>query len=123
MVAISVMVSKSYDTMTKILSQGLAGGRSFQCQIHPISGNSSSYFLDSRGAPDFGILCTYDQDPPTGKLGIPVRSRIHKPIVARLVVGSVTTSESLVLYVFFLQLFSPEDWCLLPWEIRLFIIA
>ena len=31
----------------------------------------------------------------------PVRSPIDKPVRARLVVGSVTTSESLVLYVFF----------------------
>ncbi|KAI8624344.1 hypothetical protein F5Y19DRAFT_319047 [Xylariaceae sp. FL1651] len=31
----------------------------------------------------------------------PVRSPIAKPDTARLVVGSVTTSESLVLYVFF----------------------
>ena len=30
----------------------------------------------------------------------PVRSPIDKPVRARLVVGSVTTSESLVLYVF-----------------------
>ena len=31
----------------------------------------------------------------------PVRSPIDKPVTARLVIGSVTTSESLVLYVFF----------------------
>ena len=39
----------------------------------------------------------------------PVRSPIDKPVRARLVVGSVTTSESLVLYVFmfFLPHFCP----------------
>ena len=35
----------------------------------------------------------------------PVRSPIDKPVRARLVVGSVTTSESLVLYVSFFFLF------------------
>ena len=35
----------------------------------------------------------------------PVRSPIDKPATARLVVGSVTTSESLVLYVSFLTFF------------------
>ena len=34
----------------------------------------------------------------------PVRSPIDKPVTARLVIGSVTTSESLVLYVFSLLL-------------------
>jgi hypothetical protein len=31
----------------------------------------------------------------------PVRSPIDKPVIARLVLGWVTTGESLVLYVFF----------------------
>ncbi|KAK0755088.1 hypothetical protein B0T18DRAFT_455458, partial [Schizothecium vesticola] len=35
----------------------------------------------------------------------PVRSPIDKPVRARLVVGSVTTSESLVLYVLLCSLF------------------
>ncbi len=34
------------------------------------------------------------------KTGHPVRSAIHKLVIGRLVVGSVTTSESLLLYVF-----------------------
>jgi hypothetical protein len=34
------------------------------------------------------------------KIGHPVRSAIHKLLIGRLVVGSVTTSESLLLYVF-----------------------
>jgi len=34
------------------------------------------------------------------KTGHPVRSAIHKLLIGRLVVGSVTTSESLLLYVF-----------------------
>jgi len=34
--------------------------------------------------------------------GHPVRSAIHKLLIGRLVVGSVTTSESLLLYVFFI---------------------
>ncbi len=37
--------------------------------------------------------------------GHPVRSAIHKLLIGRLVVGSVTTSESLLLYVFVLFLF------------------
>ena len=36
----------------------------------------------------------------SGKIRDPVRSPIDKPLIARLVVGWVTTSESLVLYVF-----------------------
>ena len=52
----------------------------------------------------------------------PVRSPIDKPIIARLVVGSVTTSESLVLYVFLL-LSVKETAFELPPDIRLFIIA
>ena len=39
----------------------------------------------------------------------PVRSPIDKPVRARLVVGSVTTSESLVLYVFLSSFFFPLD--------------
>ena len=35
------------------------------------------------------------------KTGHPVRSAIHKPQIGRLVVGWVTTSESLLLYVLF----------------------
>ena len=35
------------------------------------------------------------------KTGHPVRSAIHKPQIGRLVVGCVTTSEYLLLYVFF----------------------
>ena len=35
------------------------------------------------------------------RLGHPVRSAIHKPQIGRLVVGWVTTSESLLLYVLF----------------------
>ncbi len=43
-------------------------------------------------------ICTYDHR--YWKTRDPVRSPIDKPVTARLVVGSVTTSESLVLYVF-----------------------
>jgi hypothetical protein len=35
------------------------------------------------------------------RTGHPVRSAIHKPQIGRLVVGWVTTSEYLLLYVFF----------------------
>jgi hypothetical protein len=35
----------------------------------------------------------------------PVRSPIDKPVIARLVLGWVTTGESLVLYVLFLSFF------------------
>jgi hypothetical protein len=34
------------------------------------------------------------------RIGHPVRSAIHKPQIGRLVVGWVTTSEYLLLYVF-----------------------
>ncbi len=37
----------------------------------------------------------------TGQTRDPVRSPIDKPVRAKLVAGSVTTSESLVLLVFF----------------------
>ncbi|KAH8587490.1 hypothetical protein B0O99DRAFT_526677, partial [Bisporella sp. PMI_857] len=46
------------------------------------------------------------------RTGHPVRSAIHKPQIGRLVVGWVTTSESLLLYVFcffFPSLFLPGD--------------
>ena len=39
--------------------------------------------------------------------GHPVRSAIHKPQIGRLVVGWVTTSEYLLLYVLFLVLAQP----------------
>ena len=39
------------------------------------------------------------------RIGHPVRSAIHKPQIGRLVVGWVTTSESLLLYVIFLDPF------------------
>jgi hypothetical protein len=40
----------------------------------------------------------------------PVRSPLDKSVTARLVVGSVTTSESLVLYIYFLALsFCPNN--------------
>ncbi len=44
------------------------------------------------------ISFTYDHRHQ--KTGHPVRSAIHKLVIGRLVVGSVTTSESLLLYVF-----------------------
>ncbi|KAI1100425.1 hypothetical protein F4804DRAFT_46463 [Jackrogersella minutella] len=49
---------------------------------------------------------TITYDHRTWKIRDPVRSPIDKPGTARLVVGSVTTSESLVLYVFFSFFFS-----------------
>ncbi|PYH29316.1 hypothetical protein BO87DRAFT_449001, partial [Aspergillus neoniger CBS 115656] len=42
---------------------------------------------------------TYDHR--VWKTGLPVRSAVLKPHAGRLVVGWVTTSESLLLYVFF----------------------
>ncbi|PYH29633.1 hypothetical protein BO87DRAFT_319442, partial [Aspergillus neoniger CBS 115656] len=48
------------------------------------------------------------------KTGLPVRSAVLKPHAGRLVVGWVTTSESLLLYVFaFCVLFYLELVCLL----------
>jgi hypothetical protein len=46
-----------------------------------------------------GMLATYDHR--LRRIGHPVRSAIHKPQIGRLVVGWVTTSEYLLLYVFF----------------------
>jgi len=48
--------------------------------------------------PNKNISYTYDHRHRRN--GHPVRSAIHKPVIGRLVVGSVTTSESLLLYVF-----------------------
>ena len=45
------------------------------------------------------MIITYDHTH--WKTRDPVRTLIDKPMRARLVVGSMTTSESLVLYVFF----------------------
>jgi hypothetical protein len=45
------------------------------------------------------ISVTYDHRHR--KTRDPVRSPIDKPVIARLVLGWVTTGESLVLYVFF----------------------
>ena len=47
--------------------------------------------------------CTYDHR--LRRIGHPVRSAIHKPQIGRLVVGWVTTSESLLLYVFLFYFF------------------
>jgi hypothetical protein len=41
------------------------------------------------------------------RIGHPVRSAIHKPQIGRSVVGWVTTSESLLLYVFAIYFFLP----------------
>jgi hypothetical protein len=49
-----------------------------------------------------GITLTYDHR--LRNTGHPVRSAIHKPQIGRLVVGWVTTSEYLLLYVFFFSL-------------------
>jgi hypothetical protein len=45
------------------------------------------------------LTATYDHRHR--KTRDPVRSPIDKPVIARLVLGWVTTGESLVLYVFF----------------------
>jgi hypothetical protein len=44
------------------------------------------------------LSVTYDHR--LRRIGHPVRSAIHKPQIGRLVVGWVTTSEYLLLYVF-----------------------
>ncbi len=46
------------------------------------------------------IAIPFTYDHRHQKTGHPVRSAIHKLVIGRLVVGSVTTSESLLLYVF-----------------------
>ena len=48
-------------------------------------------------------VSTYDHR--VWKTGLPVRSAVLKPHAGRLVVGWVTTSESRLLYVFFVFLF------------------
>ena len=50
---------------------------------------------------------TVTYDHRLRRIGHPVRSAIHKPQIGRLVVGWVTTSEYLLLYVFdfFAQIF------------------
>ena len=49
-------------------------------------------------------ILTVTYDHRLRRIGHPVRSAIHKPQIGRLVVGWVTTSESLLLYVFFFGL-------------------
>jgi hypothetical protein len=48
------------------------------------------------------ISATYDHR--LWRIGHPVRSAVHKPQIGRSVVGSVTTSESLLLYVLLFSL-------------------
>ncbi|PMD24440.1 hypothetical protein NA56DRAFT_740832, partial [Hyaloscypha hepaticicola] len=48
---------------------------------------------------------TVTYDHRLRRIGHPVRSAIHKPQISRLVVGWVTTSEYLLLYVFCLFFF------------------
>ena len=56
------------------------------------------------------LSITYDHR--LRRIGHPVRSAIHKPQIGRLVVGWVTTSEYLLLYVFiFAFFFAPEVIC------------
>jgi hypothetical protein len=52
-----------------------------------------------------GLSATYDHR--LRRIGHPVRSAIHKPQIGRLVVGWVTTSEYLLLYVFAIFVFAP----------------
>ncbi|KAH9205944.1 hypothetical protein DL95DRAFT_316565, partial [Leptodontidium sp. 2 PMI_412] len=52
--------------------------------------------------------------------GHPVRSAIHKQEIGRLVVGWVTTSEYLLLYVFFFDSFFPAVWWRFPPFVGLF---
>lgn len=47
----------------------------------------------------YSKLLTATYDHRLRRIGHPVRSAIHKPQIGRLVVGWVTTSESLLLYV------------------------
>jgi hypothetical protein len=47
----------------------------------------------------FGSI-SFTYDHRLRRIGHPVRSAIHKPQIGRLVVGWVTTSEYLLLYVF-----------------------
>jgi hypothetical protein len=51
------------------------------------------------------MIITYDHR--LRRIGHPVRSAIHKPQIGRLVVGWVTTSEYLLLYVFEIFVFAP----------------
>ena len=48
------------------------------------------------------------------KTGLPVRSAVLKPYAGRLVVGWVTTSESLLLIVFDFCVLGRTGWILLP---------
>ncbi|RAK71076.1 hypothetical protein BO72DRAFT_392931, partial [Aspergillus fijiensis CBS 313.89] len=57
---------------------------------------------------------TYDHR--VWKIGLPVRSAVLKPHAGRLVVGWVTTSESLLLYVF-----GPSSFFYL-WKVFLFLL-
>jgi hypothetical protein len=61
------------------------------------------------------ISVTYDHR--LRRIGHPVRSAIHKPQIGRLVVGWVTTSEYLLLYVFMFFLLLPMIvWLYINWK-------
>jgi hypothetical protein len=59
----------------------------------------------ARGRPMGGGLIGDGDDQRAERTGHPVRSAIHKLQIGRLVVGWVTTSEYLLLYVFFIFYF------------------
>src|ERR1700693_6497529 len=74
------------------------------CVSSPLERISNSQRRDMY--PNRDISVTYDHR--LRRTGHPVRSAIHKPQIGRLVVGWVTTSEYLLLYVF----------CLFVWHCR-----
>ena len=73
---------------------GLQGGVAICSKLYFM--HSVIYFIKPFSA-------TYDHRLRT--TGHPVRSAIHKPQIGRLVVGWVTTSEYLLLYVFIFYIF------------------
>jgi hypothetical protein len=75
---------------------GLQGGVAICSKLYFMHG--VIYFIKPFSA-------TYDHRLRT--TGHPVRSAIHKPQIGRLVVGWVTTSEYLLLYVFIFYIFEP----------------
>ena len=73
-----------------------------QARLLGISAVSNSVLMRYNYA-NAAIAGTYDHR--LRRTGHPVRSAIHKPQIGRLVVGWVTTSESLLLYVFVFAFF------------------
>ena len=67
---------------------------------HFFRSTATNRYVNSAASYDTSADFSFTYDHRLKKTGHPVRSAIHKLQIGRLVVGWVTTSESLLLYVF-----------------------